>query len=72
MLYNILKLKVNNEIECFSCPFHDNKTNRCNGYGKCCYPMEELTGVVVDILTNKALTDSAIENIHNNLVKETE
>ncbi len=70
MLYNIKNLKVNHDIDCFTCPYHDNKTNRCKGFGTCCFPMDAITGVVLDPLTDKALTEQSIQNIHNSLKEE--
>ncbi len=70
MYYNILKENVNTEIDCFSCPFHNHNTNVCNGFGKCCLPMDDMTNVVLDPLTDKALTEVALNNLKDNLEKE--
>lgn len=70
MFYNLRKEKVNGEIDCITCPYHDNNTNKCSGFGKCCFAMDDISGALIDPLTDKPLTDSAIENIKISLKEE--
>lgn len=70
MFYNVKKMKVNTNIDCLSCPYHNHNTNKCNGYGKCCFPMDNATKNVIDLTTGQVLTIDTINRIHNELEKE--
>lgn len=72
MIYNIKKMKIKNTADCISCPYHNHNTNKCNGFGKCCFPMDDLTGAIKDITSGTILSQSAIKTIHDNLNKENE
>lgn len=69
MLYNVRLLKKQQAMQCLTCPYHDSKTNRCNGRDICCFALDETTNSVIEPLTNTPLAMDKIQEIHNNLLK---
>ena len=67
MIYNALHKCINNELLCASCPYHNNRNNRCSGFNLCCYKMDETAHTVINPITNSPFTTTQLEQISLNL-----
>lgn len=51
MLYNIELDKKQNYMDCWTCPYYNERMHQCEGLNKCCFEFDEKTQTCIDGVT---------------------